>query len=319
MHNLLADAATGCQTGAMASPTQPADLDELLDLASAHGLELERSSLRTEEIGLDFRVAIAHTDAGDGWVLRIPRRPDVLARAGVEGRLLAMVAPHLSVPVPDWRIHTPELIAYPLLPGTPGLTLDPSGTVTWNVDMASPAYAASLGEVVAQLHRVDTAVAAETGIDVRSPESVRESWRQDLERVADAFDIAPALWERWNAWVAEDSYWPRHTVLTHGEIYPGHTLVQDERISAILDWTTASVGDPAKDLMFYQGSAPEEAFALTLEHYVRGGGQVWPRLAEHCTEMIAASAVGYGLYALETGESAHREAAAAAMNPPSEA
>ncbi|MGO1258730.1 MAG: hypothetical protein ACTMII_07250 [Brachybacterium sp.] len=95
----------------------PADLDALLELGSAHGLDLDGSTLHTEEIGLDFRVAIARAADGKHWVLRIPRRPDVLERAAVEGRLLKMVGPHLGIAVPDWQISTSELIAYPLLPG----------------------------------------------------------------------------------------------------------------------------------------------------------------------------------------------------------
>ena len=45
--------------------TPPADLDDLLALASAHGLELDRSTVRTEEIGLDFRVAFARSGTED--------------------------------------------------------------------------------------------------------------------------------------------------------------------------------------------------------------------------------------------------------------
>jgi len=304
-----------CHTVQMPSTTPPDDLDALLDLASAHALELDPGTLRAEEIGLDFRVVFARTLAGQDWVLRIPRRPDVLDRAAVEERLLAMVAPHLDAAVPDWQVSTPELIAYPLLPGTPGLTVEADGDVSWHVDIASPRYAASLGETVAQLHAVDAEAAAATGIQVRSPAEVRESWAGDLARVAAEFEISAGLRERWEAWLGEDSYWPQHSVLTHGEIYPGHTLVMDERISAIVDWTTAAVGDPAKDLMFHQVSAPAEVFEIALEAYVAGGGSLWPRLAEHCTEMFSAGPIGYGLYALETGRAEHREAAAAALNP----
>jgi macrolide phosphotransferase len=301
------------------APESPADLDALLELGAAHGLDLDGATLRTEEIGLDFRVAIARAADGQDWVLRIPRRPDVLDRAAVEGRLLAMVAPHLDVAVPDWRVSTSELIAYPLLPGTPGLTVGADGEVTWHVDMASPVYAASLGTAAAQLHAVDPEAAAATGIEVRSPSEVREGWDRDLARVAAEFEIAPSLRERWDAWLAEDGYWPQHSVLTHGEIYPGHTLVEGERITAILDWTTSAIGDPAKDLMFHQVSAPPEAFETVLEAYTAGGGRTWPRLAEHCAEMFSAGPIGYGLYALETGLAAHREAAAAALDPTAEA
>ncbi|MGO1226229.1 MULTISPECIES: macrolide 2'-phosphotransferase [unclassified Brachybacterium] len=296
----------------------PADLDALLELGSAHGLDLDGSTLHTEEIGLDFRVAIARAADGKHWVLRIPRRPDVLERAAVEGRLLKMVGPHLGIAVPDWQISTSELIAYPLLPGAPGLSVERDGTVIWHVDMSSPVYATSLGTAVSQLHAVGTEAAAATGIEVRSPRQVREGWQRDLEQVAAEFEISATLRERWTAWIAEDSFWPQHSVLTHGEIYPGHTLVEDDQITAILDWTTAAIGDPAKDLMFHQVSAPADAFETALQAYTAGGGHTWPRLAEHCTEMFSAGPIAYGLFALTTGEAAHREAAAAALNPPAE-
>lgn len=301
-----------------AVPAPPADLDALLELASAHGLELDGTTVRTEELGLDFRVAIGSAADGQAWVLRIPRRRDVLGRAAVERELLRMVAPRLDVAVPDWRISTSELIAYPLLPGTPGLSVGADGTATWHVDISSPVYAASLGATVARLHASDVQAAAETGIEVRSPAQVRQAWQDDIERVAAEFRISASLRARWDAWLAEDSFWPQHTVLTHGELYPGHTLVEGEEITAIIDWTTASIDDPAKDLMFHRTFAPPEVFDIALEAYASGGGRTWPRLAEHCTEMFSAGAIGYGVFALETGDPAHRDAAAAELNPPAD-
>ena len=64
------------------------------------------------ESGMDFLVGFAE-EAGTGarWILRKPRRPDVLDRADNEARVLKLIQSHLSVDVPDWRIYTPELIA----------------------------------------------------------------------------------------------------------------------------------------------------------------------------------------------------------------
>lgn len=284
-------------------------------LAEAHGLALDESSIELNEMGLDFRVAIARTIQGDPWVLRMPRRSDVLQRAAVEGRLLRMVAPHLSVAVPDWRIQTAELTAYPLLPGEPGLELTEAGEPEWYVEVSSLAFANSLGDLLAELHSVDAAAAQATGIECRDPDEVRESWHADIAKVSAEFNVAPHLTDRWAAWLNDDSYWPGWSVLTHGEIYPGHTLVADNRITGVLDWTTAAVGDPAKDFMFHQATASAEAFALTVDRYVARGGRVWPRLAEHCAEMLSASPVAYGIYALLTGEDQHLEAAAAQLNP----
>ena len=302
-------------TGAMPMDPSPADLESLLHLAASHGLALDPASVRTEEVGLDFRVAFGRDAEGADWVLRIPRRPDVMGRAAVEGRLLNVLAPHLDVRVPDWRITAEDLIAYPLLPGEPGLTVSADGEVEWAIDMSSLPYADSLGTLVGRLHGMDPEEAARTGIEVRSPDEVRDGWRTDLGRVAEGFTIAPALRERWEAWIGEDSYWPDHSVLTHGELYPGHTLVVGEQISAVLDWTTAAVGDPARDLMFQRASAPAEAFEATLESYAAAGGRPWPRIGEHCAEMYSASPLAYGLFALETGQEEHRQAAAAALDP----
>lgn len=285
-------------------------------LATDHDLELDESTIEINELGLDFRVAIARTPSGDPWVLRIPRRDDVLERADVEGRLLRMVAPHLAVEVPDWRIETPELIAYPLLPGEPGLDLDEQGEPQWHVDVSADAFATSLGEFLAQLHGIDTADVESTGIESQQPAEVREAWRTDIAKVVAGFEVAEDLMARWQAWLDDDSYWPDWSVLTHGEVYPGHTLVVDGAITAVLDWTTAAIGDPARDFMFHQATASAEAFDLTVRRYVEHGGRVWPRLAEHCAEMFSASPVAYGLYALTTGDPQHHEAAAAQLKPP---
>lgn len=294
------------------------DLSDVLALAAAHGLTLDGASISVNEMGLDFRVVLARTTTGEDWVLRIPRRAEVMERAAVEGRVLELIAPRLSVAVPDWRIHTSELIAYPLLPGEPGLELDPAGTPVWRVDASSPRYSLTLGELLAELHSIDPADVAATGATIHSPEEVRRAWREDIEKVSREFTVAAHLLERWEAWLEQDSYWPEHSVFTHGEIYPGHTLIREGRISGVLDWTTAAVGDPARDFVYHQTIATPEAFQSTVDRYVERGGRVWPRLAEHCAELASAFPVTYGAYVLDSGDETHREAAAAQLNPPPE-
>lgn len=291
-------------------------VSQLTRLAADHGLQVDSESLVLNELGLDFRVAIAQAADGERWVLRVPRRAEVMERADVEGRLLAVVAPHLRVRVPDWRIHTQDLIAYPLLPGEPGLEITSSGELMWNVDVSSEEYALSMGDLLADLHTVDADAARAAGVESREPGEVREQWRTDINTVAAEFAIAPDLADRWQEWLAHDSYWPEFSAVTHGEIYPAHTLVQGGHITAVLDWTTAEVGDPARDFAFHHTSASAYAFGLTVKRYAERGGRVWPKLREHAGHIFSASPVKYGLYALITGEHEHREAAAAALNPP---
>lgn len=296
--------------------TSPDPAPGILELARAHQLDLDPDSLALNEAGLDYRVATARGRDGAAWVLRVPRRPDVASKIDDEAAILALVKERLSVAVPDWRIRTAELIAYPLLPGEPGLTIAPSGELRWRLDVESSRYAAELGALLAELHRIDIDDARAAGIPVETPSEVRARWRADVAAVAAAFDVSPALLERWTAWLADDSYWPTWSVFTHGEIYPAHVLIDaEDRITGVLDWTTAKVGDPARDFAFQQAMTSPATFAQTVESYRAGGGRVPPRLGEHSAELMAASPVAYGVFALTTGDPQHRAAAAAQLDP----
>lgn len=100
---------------------------ELLTLAKQNGLLILEESLDINESGMDFRVAFAMDEEGRRWVLRQPRRQDVWERAENEQKVLNVVRGKLPAQVPDWRICTPELIAYPLLEGDPIAIVDPAG------------------------------------------------------------------------------------------------------------------------------------------------------------------------------------------------
>lgn len=284
------------------------------ELARAHGLDIS-GTVTVNELGLDFQVAIAEASDGRCWVLRIPRRPDAANRAAVEGRFLSAIAAHLSVAVPDWQIHTAELIAYPLLPGEPGLTIDEQGGPRWHFDVESPRYATSLGRFLAELHTVDPALVRDSGIPELSPAEVRQRKREDIDRVVSEFEVAPELRRRWSQWLDDDSYWPTFTTVTHGEVYPAHQLMDGPTNLSILDWTTAAISDPARDFMFHHASVSAAAFDATIAGYVQAGGRVWPKFAEHCGELYSTSPVELGLFALQTEDPEHLEAARTQLNP----
>lgn len=292
-----------------------ADATAITRLAAEHNLDVDPETITVNELGLDFRVAIVDAVDGQRWVLRIPRRAEVMTRANIEGRVLQRIAPHLPVAVPDWRIHTDGLIAYPILPGAPGLTLQPDGTPVWHFDEHSPVFSDSLGTMLAQLHSIAPETVAATGITRLTPSEHRESIRENIVRVASEFSIAPSLQDRWLNWLADDSYWPNRSVLTHGEIYPAHLLLDCEQILSVLDWTTAPLGDPAQDFAFHRASVSDAAFTETVRRYVVAGGEAGPRFAEHCTELFSLSPLTYALFALTTEDPEHHAAASAQLNP----
>lgn len=271
------------------------------------------------EAGLDYRVVMAFDAGRRRWVLRLPRRPDVSEGMAAETRILGLVGPALAidgVAVPDWQVRSPELIAYPALPGAPGLTLTEDNEPDWHMDAASPDYAVQLGRLLARLHSITAEQAEAAGVDVRTPDQVRQAWSDDVERVRAGFTVAPEFAEAWEGWLADDACWPDQTVMTHGEIYPAHVLFADDgAITGVLDWTTARVDDPARDLAAQYGAAGKEMLQATIEAYARAGGHVHPGLAAQARHLWDASPIGYALYALTTRAEDDLAAAAAMLNP----
>lgn len=294
-------------------------IESALDLAAAHGLHLVAEGATVDEAGLDYRVVKAADDAGLRWVLRLPRRPDVSAGMAAEVRILDLVAPVLAaggVAVPDWQVCAADLVAYPLLPGAPGLTLSASGEPVWHMDPASPDYAARLGRLLARLHDVSPEQAAAAGVEVRTPAQVRQAWRDDVARVRDAFPVAAGTAASWEDWLADDACWPEETVMTHGEIYPAHVLLDDDgAVVGVLDWTTARVDDPARDLSAQYGAAGPDLLRATLEAYADAGGRVHPGLADQARHLWDASPIAYALHALRTRDDGDLAAAAALLDP----
>jgi macrolide phosphotransferase len=294
-------------------------IDDVIALAAAHGLHLSAQDATVNEAGLDYRVVMVSDATDRGWVLRVPRRADVSEGMAAETRVLDLVAPVLAgdgVAVPDWRVRLPELIAYPALPGAPGLTLTDAGEPDWHMDPASPDYAERLGRLLARLHSITPEQAEAAGVEVRTPAQVRQAWRDDVARVSEAFTVSPALTGAWQAWLEDDTCWPGQTVMTHGEIYPAHVLFDEEgTITGVLDWTTARVDDPARDLSAQYGAAGEEMLQAALTAYERAGGHVHPGLAAQAKHLWDASPIGYALYALTTGAETDLATAAAMLNP----
>lgn len=67
-------------------------IEHTLKLAEKHGLRLKRKHAEINESGMDFQVVFAEDEAGKSWVLRKPRRDDVIERAVYEGKVLKPAA-----------------------------------------------------------------------------------------------------------------------------------------------------------------------------------------------------------------------------------
>lgn len=288
--------------GTIPTPTSPA---ALLALAQQHGLSLQPDSFTYNETGLDFQVIHALDTDGQPWILRLPRRPDVLPRAENERKVLQWLQGKLPVAVPDWQVYDTQLIAYTGLTGSPVANIDmEKKQYIWNLnpEQLPAAFTTSLGQAIAALHAQDAGAAAQAGLKVYQPEQVRENLKEKMLRVKKEIGVDDNLWRQWQAWLQDDGYWPLHSSLVHGDLQAAHILTDDAgHVTGFLDWTEAEVGDPATDFIAILASFGEDAMRQILQAYEQAGGQVWPRMVEHIQQRQAAYGVYIGLFVLDSG------------------
>jgi macrolide phosphotransferase len=288
---------------------------DTLARAARYGVHLA-GDVAFNETGLDFRVGFATDATGRRWVLRVPRRDDVQGKIEREARILDFVKPRLPVEVPDWQVRAPDLVAYPMLADPMALVFDPETyAVTWNIDPGAEAYVTTFAQALAALHATPVADAVAAGIPAASPEEARAAVLHDLERVKREIGIGRELEDRCRRWVDDDRLWPGFSVLTHGDLYAGHvTAGADARVSGIIDWTEAAVGDPSVDFTGHLAAFDPESLERLVAAYERAGGRTWPAMVEHVQERHAvASPIRYGVFALVTGSEQHLAGARAQL------
>ena len=271
-------------------PTQTSTSD-IIDQARSHGLALRLESAFRDETGWDFLVVHALAVDGTPWILRVPRRPPVVAAALAEASLLAQLRDSLPVAIPDFRVVTPGLLAYPRLAGTPVAAGDPrSGPLRWRIDPVNPpeTLVRGLAGLLAKLHAIPPAEAAQSGVPVKSPAHPRTAFEQRLQFGQDELGMHPSWLERGRRWLDQDELWADSVVLVHGDLHPGHTLIDDDHaLTGVLDWTDAEVGDPGQEFLVVARTFGPVMFDRLIHAYHGFGAPVWPGLRRHVEEAVA--------------------------------
>ena len=287
---------------------------DIQKLAERHGLILS-DNMNFNEMGIDFKVGFVTDKDEKQWLLRIPRRPGLGKQIANEKQILQLVSKYLTVQVPDWKIATDELVAYPLLDGNPALTFDAETyEVFWYMDKDSPYYITSLAKVMVQLHSIPKEEVVSNGLKVIEPEGLRAEISERLQLVKTEIGMSSDLEKRYQTWLDNDVLWPDFTRFIHGDLYAGHVLTEANGIiRGIIDWSTAHISDISQDFSGHLTVFGEENLKDLISEYEKQGGRIWDRIFEQSVERAAAAPLAYGYFALETHDEVHINGAKAQL------
>ena len=179
---------------------------------------------------------------GDEMKVRLPSAARYASQPGKEHQWLPHLARHLRLAVPQ-----------PVAIGAPGL----HWPWVWSVQrwlpgdpltLATEAIARDLGAFLRDLWATPTADGPEA--DAHSfhrggrLQVYDDQTRSAIQAAGERVDLAMAIWT-----AALAAQGPAESVWVHGDLAAGNLLLNQGRLSAVIDWGLCAVGDPACDLV----------------------------------------------------------------------
>ena len=287
---------------------------EVVEITKRFDLHIKEETFVFEESGLDFQVVFATDQEGNDWVLRFPRREDVVPKTKAEKNILDLINRYSTIfQVPNWIIYSDELIGYKklsgVLVGTINLELQ-RYDFSFDEKNVPEVFHQSLGKTLVSLHSIPKEEAIEAGLVVHSPEEARESMKKRMDAVKERYGVGNTLWNRWQAWLNDEDMWPKKTGLIHGDLHPGHILInKDGNVTGLIDWTEAKVADMSNDFAAYYKVFGEVGLDCLIKAYKEAGGYYWPQMKKHIIELVATEAVAIAEFAIASGLKEYEEMA----------
>ena len=226
--------------------------------------ELEAEELRLLAYGWDYTVWVV----GERYAFRFPRRQVGIPGTEREIAVLPKLAPLLPLPVPAPLFVGQATDEYPwpffgsaLLPGqeTADVGLDDDGRLEIALQLAGFLRALHAVELDLELP-VDVNSRADMG---RRVPLARETLAQ-LEGLG-TWKQPPALGDLLDR--AERLPPGEPTAVVHGDLHFRQVLVEDQRVTGVIDWVDVCRSDPAIDLSLVWSFLPPERRARFLDAY----------------------------------------------------
>ncbi|OAS16499.1 aminoglycoside phosphotransferase family protein [Paenibacillus oryzisoli] len=217
---------------------------------------------------------------GDDMAVRLPRAEWAIGQVEKEQRWLPKLAPMIPISLP-----------VPLAKGVPTENypwfwsvyswLEGENATVGQLDSYKQA-AIAIAQFINAMQAIDATGGPAPGAHNSGrgePLAMRDGAVRDaitsLNRIIDP-DVALAQWNL----ALQTQEWQGQGVWIHGDLHPGNLLIEQGQLSAVIDFGTLGVGDPACDLMvawtfLTKGSREEFRSLLTVDEATWERGRGW--------------------------------------------
>lgn len=226
-------------------------MDALLALVRRHLPELEFRAARVLPATGQFNTVLC---LDERWIFRFPKSRPVAADLAHELLILPRLRGRLPLPIPAPQFSARHeqgrvlFMAYPMLPGEPMLRerfaqLRQEAGFELRV-------AQDLSAFLQALHSIPP---GELGLRAEH-EDARGAWQGYYDAIRERLfpfvreDAREAVRRDFEAALADDRLWRYESCLIHGDLGAGNILVDQGRISGIIDFSFCKPDDPAQDL-----------------------------------------------------------------------
>ena len=187
---------------------------------------------------------------GEHMLIRMPTAEDYVLKVPKEQELLPRLAKRLSASIPApikmGKPSTDYPYPFSIYQWLPGKSIN----LLTLTDQDKEQLAADLAKFLKELQAIT---------DFEGPEPGQHNWwrgdhvsvydkgaREQIAELAEVIDAVQvlALWDK-----ACETKWDKKPVWIHGDFAIGNILIDGEKLSAVIDFGGAAVGDPACDLV----------------------------------------------------------------------
>ena len=224
-----------------------------------------------QRVTADMQMTGVLDASGRRWTVRCPLHP--AASAQFEGELALLAALDREVEAGHLPFEVPRCAGTLTLPEGGRLMVSPllrGRTLDLDELHPGPGLSASLGSALAALHELDPDIIADVGLPVYTADSFRRRCLAEVDEAARTGRVPSVLLNRWERALEDVTLWRFRATPVHADLAADQVLVADGRVTAIVSFTEAHVGDPAQDLAWLMASAPEDALDALVEAYVMG-------------------------------------------------